>query len=436
MTDDGGRFALHRSAQPDHSPNPLTTSNTAIARLAGLYLQEGRRQSPTELDYLILVPTLRCNLACTYCQVSRAAVGATNYDWSDETLAAVIKLVSGLSASAVKIEFQGGEPSLRPDLIAKVINSVPAEVDAQFVVCTNLQEISEAILTVFDRDDVSISTSLDGPLEIHARQRGKETATKRFVENLEFLLERYGPGKISALPTVDPIAPPEASELVRVFASFGMNSIYLRPINYQGFARKNHAASREIGMAWSNYHRTFVEYLVERNWQDRGKVLEETYFSLILNRIFRPGANRHVDLRNPNPIGRDYIVIDYDGTAYPTDEARMLTRSGLIDLSIGDVTNGWQTPERASLDAASTIDGDPDCENCAYKPYCGRDIVDDISRYGTVDIRRTDTEFCRRHLALFDLAFEMIHSDDERVRYSLGRWLDLPGSMPKMDAGL
>jgi hypothetical protein len=35
-----------------------------------------RRSSPaTQLDYLILVPTLRCNLSCSYCQVSRVSEG-------------------------------------------------------------------------------------------------------------------------------------------------------------------------------------------------------------------------------------------------------------------------------------------------------------------------------------------------------------------------
>lgn len=388
------------------------------------------------LDYLILVPTLRCNLTCSYCQVSRASAEASGYDWSDKTLSAVLKLVSSLEAKAIKIEFQGGEPTLRPDLIRTVIEAVPQGVDASFVICSNLQAVDEQTLTLFDRDDVAISTSLDGPLLLHARQRhGDEGKAAQFAANLDYLLSRYGPDKISALPTIDPLSPPDPDQLIDAFASRGLNSIYLRPINYQGFARRKHAHARETGERWWAYHRHFIERLIERNFADRSRVLEESYFSLILRRIFRPGSDRHVDLRNPNPMGRDYIVIDYDGRAYPTDEARMLTRSGVIDLSIGDVENGWDTPARDALDAASALDGDPACERCAYKPYCGRDLVDDISRYGRIDMPRSETEFCRRHLSLFDLAFTMIHSHDEKVRYSLSRWLGLPGLMPTMEWG-
>ena len=49
-------------------------------------------------------------------------------------------------------------------------------------------------------------------------------------------------------------------------------------------------------------------------------MLEETYLSIALRRIFRPNSERHVDLRNPNPMGVDYLVVDHDGTIFPTDE--------------------------------------------------------------------------------------------------------------------
>ncbi len=407
--------------------------NHALGELANSYVLERRRYVPASLDYIILVPTLRCNLACSYCQVSRASIAARGHDWSPETLAAVKKLVAGLEVPSVKLEFQGGEPTLRPDLILEVINSLPAHIEASFVICTNLQELNSDLIELFDRDDVSISTSLDGPLKIHSEQRQGDThPAERFHDNLRFLLDRYGPSKISALPTINPISPPEPRMLIESYVSLGFHSIYLRPINFQGFARKRHSHSKEYDTSWMSYHRQFIAELIALNWTDRSVAVEETYFSLLLRRIFRPGENRHVDLRNPNPIGQDYIVIDHNGVVYPTDEARMLTRSGIIDLAIGDVWYGWDTPARAALNRAATLDGDPDCEACTYQAYCGRDIVDDISRYGRIDMPRQETDFCRRHLNLFDYAFELIHSDDEQVQYSLRRWLGLPGETGRL----
>lgn len=401
--------------------------STQLEQLAARFAAQLRQCAAGPLDYLILVPTLRCNLSCSYCQVSRAALDASGHDWSPDTLAQVLTLVRGLEAPMVKIEFQGGEPTLRPDLIRAVMNAVPDGVEASFVICTNLQQLDADLLALFDRPDVQISTSLDGAADVHARQRhGERDAITPFLANLDLVLRRYGPGKVSALPTVDPVAPPAIETLVEAFVSRGFTSIYLRPINYQGFARKRHPRAIEVGAAWRDYHAAFIRHLIERNWVDRSQLIEESYFSLLLRRIFRPGEDRHVDLRSPNPIGRDYIVIDHDGLAYPSDEARMLTRAGVINLAIGTAAN-WDTAARAALEAAATNAGDPDCERCVYQPFCGRDIFDDLSRYGTISLPRRETEFCRRHLDLFDRAFELIHDTDPAVQYSLRRWLGLPG---------
>lgn len=435
-----GRFWLNNAvaAPKDHLQEPAYEAVSVSARLEVLaqkFVHERRQAKPKQLDYLILVPTLRCNLACEYCQVSRASLDSSGYDWSEKTLTAVQAIISRLEAPSVKIEFQGGEPSLRIDLIEEIIASVPAHIEARFVICSNLERIDDDFLALLDRENVSLSTSLDGPEVVHQRQRAVgQKLPSRFWENLRLVLERYEPDKVSALPTIDPFNPPDPDELINAYCEFGFSEIYLRPINFHGFARKAHAASRNSTGNWLAYHERVLRRMIERNFECRETVLSETYFTLILNRIFRPGYDRHVDLRNPNPFGIDYIVIDYDGKVYPTDEARMLSRARVIDLAIGDVWDGWDSETRASLNAASTNLGDPACDQCAYQPFCGRDIVDDISRYGTIDVPRYDTDFCQKHMQLFDLAFELIYSDDPAARYSLARWLGLPGELPNLRA--
>lgn len=392
----------------------------------------GRKIAPAaSLDYLILVPTLRCNLDCSYCQVSRVHAHQRGFDWSEETLAAVLTALDGLTCTRVKIEFQGGEPTLRPDLLRAVMARAERFSERQFVICTNLQRLDDELLAILDREDVFISTSLDGDAATHRRNRTKDSpTTDTFFRHLRFVVDRYGPHKVSALPTIDAASPPCIDAILDSYVDFGIDSIFLRPINYQGFARKRHRQAREQDGAWRDYYERFVRRIIERNWQDQDRVLEETYFSIGLRRIFQPGRERHVDLRNPNPLGHDYIVVDYDGTVYPTDEARMLTRSGVIDLAIGTISDGWDSAMRTQINAHSTNQFDPECVQCAYQPYCGRDLVDDLARYGRIDLPRHETEFCRRHLHLFDLIFRLLHEDDPKVRFSLSRWLRLP-SIPE-----
>lgn len=382
-----------------------------------------------DLDYLILVPTLRCNLSCSYCQVSRVDASRTGFDWDERTLAAVLDQLDRLTTPRIKIEFQGGEPTLRPDLIRTVMEHSKRFERREFVICTNLQNLDDEILAIFDDPNVFVSTSLDGDALVHEKNRtGEAVRTETFLANLQRVTQRYGPRKVSALPTIDASAPPEIDALIDSYARYGFDSIFLRPINYQGFARKRHKASRQQGDDWRAYYKSFVRRLIERNWEDRGRVLEETYLSIGLRRIFQPGRERHVDLRSPNPMGIDYIVVDYDGTVFPTDEARMLARSGVIDLSIGTIADGWDTEARAVLNRHATNQFDPACQQCAFQPYCGRDLVDDIARYGRIDLPRRETEFCRRHTHLFEFIFELIYDGDPAVRYSLGRWLRLPAT--------
>lgn len=406
----------------------LVDDQHSLAHLAALYGEARRSVIVERLDYLILVPTLRCNLSCSYCQVSRADERARGYDWSDDTLSALLQLIRSLDTPSIKIEFQGGEPTLRPDLIDAVIAACDRFERADFVICTNLASLDEATLRLFDRPNVYISTSLDGPLQVHQQQRTiTATDTSRFTDNLAEVLERFGPDKVSALPTIDPRSPPDIDDLITAFAERGLRQIFLRPINFQGFARKRHSYAQDVEQGWFDYYERFIRALISRNWVDQSQTLEESYFSIVLRRIFQPGHDRHVDLRNPNPVGTDYVVIDYDGGVYPTDEARMLTRSGVIDLRIGDVANGWDSEALALMNAHNDNRDDPACQSCVYQPYCGRDLIDDLARYGRIDMPRTDTAFCRRHLSLFDLAFDLIYDPDPAIQYSLRRWLKVRG---------
>ena len=303
-------------------------SAAAISNLTAVshtFQTQARDTRLANLDYLILVPTLRCNLTCSYCQVSRADIGQFGYDWTAEILEQLLIQIDGLKADSIKIEFQGGEPTLRLDLVRAVIERCDRFIVKEFVICTNLSTLSDELLALLDRPDVSLSTSLDGDAFVHTSQRTQSQAdTNQFLDNLGVVIARYGSGKVSALPTINPNQPPGIDNLIDAYTQYGFTSIYLRPINYHGFARKRHPSSRDEHGIWWQYYDTCIDRIIDRNFEDRSQVLDESYLSLCLRRIFRIGLDRHVDLRNPNPVGVDYIVVDYDGRIYPTDEARMV----------------------------------------------------------------------------------------------------------------
>lgn len=438
--DAGGFFRAPEAFLHRYAGDSLTEDDTAFLQAGGhtysaeqdlsytafAYRWAARQATPGELAYLILVPTLRCNLTCGYCQVSRAPEGSQGFDWSDATLDAVLAFIDRLSTREIKIEFQGGEPLLRLDLLERVRSFCRQRfARSEFVVCTNLQRVDEAAWAFLEAPDTFVSTSLDGEPAIHERQRTHTpSATRQFFANLDEAVRRLGPGKVSALPTIDMDAPPEMAALIANFEDRGLRSIYLRPVNHQGFARRGRDPDAALDR-WNAWHGEFIEFLIARNFRT-GTMMEEYYFSQCLRRVLRAHADDHVDLRNPSFFASDYLVIDHDGRLYPTDEARMQSRIGRIDLAIGTVQDGIDHQKVAVLNASSLNNFDPDCIHCTYQAFCGSDLIDDISRYGRVDVPRHETWFCRRHTSLFDKVFELLYRTDEATRFSLSRWAGVP----------
>lgn len=444
--DAGGYFKSDRSFLDRYVFHALTDDDRAFLASNGhgyqsvdglpyvsfAYRWANRLHAPNTIDYVMLVPTLRCNLACGYCQVSRADEGARGFDWSEETLAAVLQFLSGLTTERLKVEFQGGEPLLRLDLLERVRDFCRKRFEhVEFVVCTNLQDVSDAAWQFLSAADTFISTSLDSDIGTHQRQRTiSREKTSDFFRNFGRALAEYGPHKVSALPTLDVRNLPDPHLVIESFASFGLRSIYLRPVNYQGFARKRYD-SRATAGEWNAYHSSFIDALIDRNFRCDEPV-EEYYFTHCLRRVLRPGQNGHVDLRNPNILGHSYLVVDYDGTFYPTDEARMLGRIGLFDLSMGNVATGLQRQNLDLLNAESSNCFDPDCVHCPYQAFCGVDLVDDIARYGRIDVPKHRTDFCQRHTYLFDKIFELLYSPSPAVRKSLAIWAGVPEFEPAL----
>ncbi|MEX5562595.1 His-Xaa-Ser system radical SAM maturase HxsB [Pseudophaeobacter sp. 1A16562] len=440
MADDSGSyFIAHQDFVERYAVGQLSRADTAFLREKGhTFRTEGDLSHTAFMSrwaqrqyvgggpaYVILIPTLRCDLKCSYCQVSRAPLASKGFDWSDETLEQTLGFLDQLPGDEIQIEFQGGEPFLRIDHLKAVSEFARQRFrSARFVVCTNLQTLNDDIADFIKSDDVFISTSLDGPHHVHTRNRtANPELTQEFHRNLARVIDLVGSERVSALPTIDITDPPAAEELIASYEQFGFKSLYLRPVNYQGFARKIHPAAR-ASESWSTYYRDFIDALIAHTART-GRVMEEFYLTHCLRRVLGPGADNHTDLRNPNIPSGANAVVDFNGLIYPSDEARMLARIKQVDLSIGSVAEGLDQDKLSLLAPGHINNFDPDCIHCPYQPFCGTDPIDDLSRSGRIDLPRGDSWFCQRHLGVFDLAFDLLYSDDPAVQHTLSKWLGL-----------
>jgi sulfatase maturation enzyme AslB (radical SAM superfamily) len=127
----------------------------------------------------IFVVTLRCEHSCPYCQVSRQSEDKDKYDMSTEIADRALDLVFKSPSQAIKIEFQGGEPLLNFEIIkyivkkAQVMNQLHQR-NLDFVIATNLAVVTNEILEYCRDNQIHISTSLDGPSDLHNKNRPRK----------------------------------------------------------------------------------------------------------------------------------------------------------------------------------------------------------------------------------------------------------------------
>ena len=363
------------------------------------------------LGYFIIVPTLRCNLLCSYCQVSRASETASGYDWDDETVKRFLEFFIEHSSEAPKLEIQGGEPLLIFPKLKKMIEEIhKIKPKTEVVICTNLQVIPENFWKFAKKHNIFISTSIDGPSKLHNKNRNKdEIGTKQFFQNLTDAIKHLGIDYVSALPTITDFE--DLPEVTTFYRKLGFKEIFMRPVNYQGFARKSFDQQSKNQENWNKAYLSSLAQIFADNEVNKNKIIEIN-FALHIKKIFAPSFKSHVDFRNPNPVAEDYLVINFDGTFFPSDEARMLHRVGYVDLSIGSLTDGFDYKAIATLNDASTLDRYKACDECAFKPFCGIDITDLISRHGTLDVAMEDTYHCKNHIGVFDYIFTKLFERD------------------------
>ena len=240
-----------------------------------------------KLSYMLIIPTLRCDLACSYCQVSRAAENAKGYDLQPEHLDLLEAFWAEHAGPRMKIEFQGGEPTLRADLVREIMDRATRHFDhVEFAICTNLMNLTPEAEEVISDPRMHVSTSIDGPTTMMAANRtGSSKKAEAFFQNLAHVMGTYGNEKVSALPTIPETAYDHIDEIIDVYVNLGFTSIFLRPVNYLGFARKNHASSLDSTERWNQAYFCALEKIMEIN---KTQFFEEYYASMLFQRLLVP----------------------------------------------------------------------------------------------------------------------------------------------------
>ncbi|WP_420007568.1 His-Xaa-Ser system radical SAM maturase HxsB [Xanthomonas sacchari] len=424
---------LDHPALPDLQARHMVVLEQDRSSLAPLISQFRTRKS-----YLfdgpalhIFVVSLRCHHTCNYCQVSRQQTSATQFDMSGQAAALAVDRLFEWPSPELTIEFQGGEPLLHFDQVRSlteqiVARNVQEKRALRFVLASTLHDLTDSQLSFFKEHRFKLSTSLDGPEWLHNanRPRPERDSYRRTVDGIERGRAALGDDAVSALTTLTKRSLEVPRAIIDEYRKLGFHSISLRPLSPYGFAVKTRYRNGYSMSAFLDFYAQALDYLIEINCD--GFQMEETYASLLLSQLLGSFAHGYVDLRSPTGAGFGAVIYDYDGQAYPSDEARMLASMGDPRFSLGrvdqSVTDWLKSPAMMQLMAAGVAEALPTCSDCAYVPLCGADPVDHFARQGDTIGHRPTSDFCQRQIGLFDLLLERYEQASQEERAVLEQW--------------
>lgn len=379
----------------------------------------------------IFVVTLRCEHSCPYCQVSRQSTDRSRFDMSEETAMRALDIAFTSPTARIKIEFQGGEPLLNFPLIKTIVAAAKARSHTlgkkvDFVIASNLALLDDAVLQFCKANDILLSTSLDGPADLHNKNRPRPGSNSHelAIAGIRRAKETLGPDRVGALMTTTEASLDRVDDIIDEYLQLGLDGIFLRPLSPFGFAIKTKQFEKYDAKKWLNFYERGLRRVLEINRQ--GTPFREFYAALILTRMLSDRPIGYVDLRSPAGVGLGALVYNYDGYVFASDEGRMLAETGDNAFRLGHVENDSYQSLVLSDKLIDTISSSltqcaPECSTCVYESHCGADPVYHHATQGDALGIKPLSAFCARQKGIMGLLLDILENSPEDAAI-LRRW--------------
>ncbi|HEY5956310.1 MAG TPA: hypothetical protein VIV60_07150, partial [Polyangiaceae bacterium] len=274
---------------------------------------------------------------------------------------------------------------------------------------------------------VTFSTSLDGPRDLHDAHRIFRGGASHeiTVTNIARIQATLGEHAVSALMTTTRNSLSRPKDIVEEYVRRNLHSIFLRNARPYGLAVESGLAGAYSVSEWVSFYQEALAEILAIN--RAGYSLREEYTSILLQKIFVPCGSRFVDLQSPAGLGIAAVAFNYDGAVYASDEGRMLAEMGDASFRLGEL-------ERDSFDTMMTSDrllevltntmleGNPQCSDCAFLPYCGADPVFHHATQGDLVGHKARSEFCEKQTGVIRHLIALLE-DDAEARRILLTWI-------------
>ncbi|MCX5796726.1 MAG: 4Fe-4S cluster-binding domain-containing protein [Elusimicrobia bacterium] len=195
----------------------------------------------------VVVVTLRCNHRCLYCQSNAVAMGGRETDMDRKTAEKVVDRIFESTSQAITIEFQGGEPLVNWPVVKFIVEYArkknrKAGKNLWINLVSNLSLMDDAKFKFLFDNQVNFCTSLDGPADLHDKNRvfaggsSHAQAVRWFKKIYQKTLRKMF--RIEALLTVTKFSLGRHKDIVDQYVGLGCRGVFLRNLSPLGMARE------------------------------------------------------------------------------------------------------------------------------------------------------------------------------------------------------
>lgn len=371
----------------------------------------------------IVIATLRCNETCVYCHASRKDMEQGDFDMSLSTAKKTVDVIFETTSPTIIIEFQGGEPLANFEtlqFITEYAQEKNKEANKRLGVTlvTNLSLMTEERLKYLMDHNVMICTSLDGPEELHNRNRilkggNAYSETVKWITRINEAYQERGLEKevyhADALLTVSRNSLPHYKEIVDEYLKHGIHAIHIRFLNPFGLAAQSMEQIGYTPEEFLDFYTKALDYIIEMNLN--GTDMLERTAAIFMSKVLTDEDPNFLDMRSPCGAGIGQLAYNYDGNVFTCDEGRMVYQMNDDIFLIGNVrTDTYQDMMRhgtlRALTVASCLDCLPGCSECVFKPYCGVCPIFNYIEQGDIFGQMPNNMRCKINKSILTYLFE------------------------------
>ena len=377
----------------------------------------------------IFVLNNACNLSCVYCQAKDDDLMKPHYMDAD-TARKSVDIALQSPASDLSFEFQGGEPLLNFDILKYIVEYAEEKKGAKTIrynVVTNLTLLNDEMLRFLMEYNINICTSLDGDQALHDANRTFRNGdgTYDLVRSRMDWLHNNG-CSANAIQTTTRRSLTKYKQIIDAYIYAGQNELFIRPLTRLGTADKDWEKIGYSAEEFVEFYQNCMEYILDLN--RKGQRIIEKHAVIFLEKIIGGVSPNYMELRSPCGASVGQLAYFYDGNIYTCDEGRMLSEMGDSSFRLGNVdaddySSLLQSDVCRTVCIASLLEGQLNCCDCVYQPYCGVCPVVTLAHENDLFSKDVRNYRCAVYKGMLDYLFGKLYENDEEDISILKGWI-------------